>query len=679
MGAYAVAAAAVALPVPPAKPRPQPVPRPEGIHHANAAVPAVVAPRVKVDQAAPRQHQAKRPLPKPLGPPRQPVLRQVAALEYNDEMFNLIADEPAKRRRKEEYDVENSTGLMNVRKRRAPHEQADYHQLSHLPWKGPRMELVEKVVAPINWNGNVPEYLVGLLLTDDLKKPKQPVKIHRIETQSSQNLKKAETRRFSGGSVCDNLQPPKDQYGNPGQCTENQCRTMKVFEGLPLYVGGATGGVIAISDSNAVNTDFVLEGSENRSVGGSPAAAQDDDEESAEDPQVRQWMLNIDPYKNNDGNKLTDIGPASSDELMKHFGFSSKGFPFGLETHQTNRYASNGQLIPFHIIEQRKSRAAVKVLNVWNNWHDWNIEPNKLHGICFVELLNLKLEGVDRCAACSVDGEFITDGYERIQRDWLRQHEHEGLPRRYFDCSPWETTWRRNNLDPTTRRIFGAYLFLNELCHWIDTLTRNWGNLNDTRPPWNVGLRCSHHGLYSIKEVADAVPHHMMNRPCERADIMNCIYYDLYTRRALEKYMRWPMKDAKQRIQCFRLTFKHPKSMPPGLYDFVSRKWIEGQSTTCWRSQNPDTLPTDGWTAIRPNILIQWCTTGICFIRVEFGHNSKVCPNLPAVSHELTPTIAQAFGGEGYHAGYLKDAAEVYKKGVLPREREASQHCSFIH
>ena len=57
---------------------------------------------------------------------------------------------------------------------------------------------------------------------------------------------------------------------------------MKVLEGLPLYVGGATGGVIAISDASATNTDFVLDGSDDRSVGGSPAAAQSDDEESAE-------------------------------------------------------------------------------------------------------------------------------------------------------------------------------------------------------------------------------------------------------------------------------------------------------------------------------------------------------------------------------------------------------------
>lgn len=101
IGGHAVAAAAVALPMPPAKLRPQQGPRPEGTHHAQAAVPAVVAPRAKVDQGAPRQQQAKRPLPQPKGPPRQPQLRQVAAMEYNNEMFDLIADEPAKKKRRE--------------------------------------------------------------------------------------------------------------------------------------------------------------------------------------------------------------------------------------------------------------------------------------------------------------------------------------------------------------------------------------------------------------------------------------------------------------------------------------------------------------------------------------------------------------------------------------------------
>ena len=122
------------------------------------------------------------------------------------------------------------------------------------------MEPVERVVAPIRFNGHVPECLSGLLLTDDLKASAPPVETHPIETQSSQSLKKAETRRFSGGKVFDNLEPPRDQYGNPGQWTENQCKTMKILEGLTLYVGDATGGVIAISDSTAANTDFSLDG-----------------------------------------------------------------------------------------------------------------------------------------------------------------------------------------------------------------------------------------------------------------------------------------------------------------------------------------------------------------------------------------------------------------------------------
>lgn len=52
---------------------------------------------------------------------------------------------------------------------------------------------------------------------------------------------------------------------------------------------------------------------------------------------------------------------------------------------------------------------------------------------------------------------------------------------------------------------------------------------------------------------------------------------------------------------------------------------------------------------------------------------------LSAVSHEFTATIAQAFGGEAYHAAYLRDAAEMYKHGILMMGREASQHCTFIH
>ena len=69
----------------------------------------------------------------------------------------------------------------------------------------------------------------------------------------------------------------------------------------------------------------------------------------------------------------------------------------------------------------------------------------------------------------------------------------------------------------------------------------------------------------------------------------------------------------------------------------------------------------------------------MAFIRVEFGHNSDTCPDLMAVSHELTPTIAQAFGGEGYHMGFCRDTASVIKHGILPMEREASQACSFPH
>ena len=110
-----------------------------------------------------------------------------------------------------------------------------------------------------------------------------------------------------------------------------------------------------------------------------------------------------------------------------------------------------------------------------------------------------------------------------------------------------------------------------------------------------------------------------------------------------------------------------------------TKSYPHGHSTACWRYQKPNYEPTEEWTEIRPLIPVDWCTVGICFIRIEFGHNEKVCPMLSAVSHEFTPTIAQAFGGEAYHAGYLRDAAEMYKHGILMMGREASQHCTFIH
>ena len=109
--AYTVAAAAVVLsnvvkmqPAP-AKARPQPELRPEGIHHANTAVPAAAAPRANVDQTATRQHQAKappvpKPKPKPTGPPPQPVVRHVAVMQHDNEMFDMLAGETAKREEK---------------------------------------------------------------------------------------------------------------------------------------------------------------------------------------------------------------------------------------------------------------------------------------------------------------------------------------------------------------------------------------------------------------------------------------------------------------------------------------------------------------------------------------------------------------------------------------------------
>ena len=98
-----------------------------------------------------------------------------------------------------------------------------------------------------------------------------------------------------------------------------------------------------------------------------------------------------------------------------------------------------------------------------------------------------------------------------------------------------------------------------------------------------------------------------------------------------------------------------------------------------FRHQQPNHIPEAAWDNICPNIRAEWCTTGIAFIRVEFGHNADTCPDLTAVSHELTPTIAQAFGGKAYHMGYPRDTVSVIKHGILPMEREASQACSFVH
>ena len=51
---------------------------------------------------------------------------------------------------------------------------------------------------------------------------------------------------------------------------------------------------------------------------------------------IKNWMLNIDVHKNNDGFKYTDIGPISSRELMDWFRLSSNDFSYGMETHGVN-------------------------------------------------------------------------------------------------------------------------------------------------------------------------------------------------------------------------------------------------------------------------------------------------------------------------------------------------------
>ena len=162
-------------------------------------------------------------------------------------MFDLIADEPMKKKRREEYDVEDSIGLVNPTRRRGPDTGADYHQLSHLPWKAPIADAVERVFAPILWNGDVPKFLIGLALAEDLNKSTLPMKTHPIETQSSRTCEKAETRRFAGGDAFD-FQPPTDEHGSVLPWTQHQSMNIKVLQGLPLYLGDATGGVIAIAD-----------------------------------------------------------------------------------------------------------------------------------------------------------------------------------------------------------------------------------------------------------------------------------------------------------------------------------------------------------------------------------------------------------------------------------------------
>ena len=520
--------------------------------------------------------------------------------------------EQRKKRRKEVYDVDDGTGLINLRKRRAQNDEAEYDQLSRLRWKAPKLQPVETVVAPIVLNGHVPECFSGLLFTDDLKASVPAVKTHPIESQTSQSLKKAETRRFAGGKAYNNLVPPKDKYGNTKPWTGNQGNTLKILEGLTLYVGDATGGIIAISDSTAANTDFSLDGANERGVGGSTAAAQGGDDESADEadaePIVRQWLLDMNPYKNNDGNLLSDIGPATSVELMEFFKLCSADFPHGCETHQINRYGSNNQLIPFHVIELRKSLSKFTVPNVQHNWYDWNTELNKLAGTCWIEVSNLKLEGPTKCTACAVDDNFITSALDLLHRDWIPPHEEEGLLARYWNCNAAQTEWQDRYLDHTNRRIYGAYLRINEMCHWIIKLLRHWGNLNDTEPPWRKGLRCSKHGLFSVKEIAGRAPTRFMNRSCKRVDIMNCIYYDLHTRRDLEWQMGWPFQEAKQRIQCFRMMVKHPKAIPQGHDDYISREWVDttsysrGHSTACWRYQKSNYEPTEEGTEIRPRI-----------------------------------------------------------------------------
>ena len=122
--------------------------------------------------------------------------------------------------------------------------------------------------------------------------------------------------------------------------------------------------MIAIADDGH-NTEFVLDDTKTQDVGGPAAAAKDDNDDK---PAIRSWMLNVDANKNNDGYKYEDIGPHTVQQLMEYFKLYSKDFSYGMETHGVNRFASNGQLMPYHVVEQRRFLAECKVPNNKNNW-----------------------------------------------------------------------------------------------------------------------------------------------------------------------------------------------------------------------------------------------------------------------------------------------------------------------
>ena len=377
-------------------------------------------------------------------------------------MFDLIADEPSRKKRREEYDAEDSIGLVNPRRRRGPDTgPSDDHELapgemalrgevkksniSHLPWNAPIADPVEKVAAPILWNGNILQLLIGLALTEDLKRSTLPMRTHPVETQSSRTCERAETRRFVGGQTFE-IRPPIGGRGHVFPWTQHQSMNINVLKGLALYLRDATGGVIAIADDNP-NTEYVLGNTVNQGVGGSSAAAQDDIENKTP---IRFWVLNNDVRKNKDRFKYEDVGPHTSKELMDYFRLSSKDFSYGMETHGVNRFASNNQLMPYLVVAQRRHLAKCKAPDDWNTWFDWNQPLDPYHGHCFVELSLLELIGNEICHACSVDDMFISDGLKLLERHWLGAYNY--MPDDYWRGNAKERAWKAA-LDEDTRKL----------------------------------------------------------------------------------------------------------------------------------------------------------------------------------------------------------------------------------
>ena len=116
-----------------------------------------------------------------------------------------------------------------------------------------------------------------------------------------------------------------------------------------------------------------------------------------------------------------------------------------------------------------------------------------------------------------------------------------------------------------------------------------------------------------MKDIATAFGYEFLGWTWTAADVFNLCFYDDHSRKAYEK-LSGKVNEHKQRFQYLRSMWKSHSAICKDC-DYVQNDYGKAIS----RLQQPADVPVDDWHAIASKYHGDFCTTGVHFIRVEFG------------------------------------------------------------